>query len=65
MREGGREREREEGREREAAGEGERGGGRKGIKACLIFCAICWLVLPQPSYYIMSEIVNNQITTRH
>lgn len=35
------------------------------IKDCLIFCAICWLVLSQPSHYIMSKIVNKQITTEH
>lgn len=35
------------------------------IKDCLIFCAICWLVLSQPSHYIMSKIVNKQITTAH
>lgn len=35
------------------------------IKDRLIFCAICWLVLSLPSHYIMSEIVNKQITTAH
>lgn len=35
------------------------------IKDCLIFCAIYWLVLSQPSHYIMSKIVNKQITTAH
>lgn len=35
------------------------------IKDRLIFCAIYWLVLSQPSHYIMSKIVNKQITTAH
>lgn len=35
------------------------------IKGRLIFCAIYWLVLSQPSHYIMSKIVNKQITTAH
>lgn len=35
------------------------------IKDCLIFRAIYWLVLSQPSHYIMSKIVNKQITTAH
>lgn len=50
-------------------GGGEEVGERKeegdDIKDRLIFCAICWLVLSLPSHYIMSEIVNKQITTAH
>lgn len=44
-----------------------RGGEEEGgdIKDRLIFCAIYWLVLSQPSHYIMSKIVNKQITTVH
>lgn len=48
---------------------GQKSGERKeegdDIKDRLIFCAIYWLVLSLPSHYIMSEIVNKQITTAH
>lgn len=48
--------------------QGEKKGGEEegeDIKDRLIFCAIYWLVLSQPSHYIMSKIVNKQITTAH
>lgn len=40
-------------------------GGRRGGGNRLILCAIYWLVLSQPSHYIMSKTVNKQITTVH
>lgn len=51
-----------QGKNKKKKGRGRRGGD---IKDRLIFCAIYWLVLSQPSHYIMSKIVNKQITTAH